>query len=995
MALLRRLWTRRPRCFPRPVLLSGVLACVFYQTLVLLRGRLKSAPPAAPRDNASAETRFEELLLLQQPERLVPLLEVWLNQTDVDKAQQNQAGWAGRAVVLIGQHLASHTEVQLYQRVLQQHGYSVSLDRYAETSTVLRQDTRPGSRLWAVLICLRGSEKSCHKRATSYHIQAHQQVNVIAGITWAFSDAGGTCRFWTDSQVSGMALPIIPSACKSPNSQPRGDHSPINDDRSEPETSPGRPSSRGFVATVTVYVLVTSLSPLMAFLHSTGLVRLGFVKHGHATKLQAFFLKRLGSDTYLQPLDNMKEAIGTVLLAAAISSEGSVAPVRCQLCFQLMTFTLHFSGSLVPKIIKVHGELHFVDLEDPGFEGQILKEFILEDALNLLLQSNARQNRVLTSFLGTESRIRQEFSGGCTGGLCLSPGVGSLLLHFFGQLERRGPFEVLYPNPSVELSGVQLQLSQMHQRARRAREGTSLTVLLDQALFLLVQQHQNRLMSRADDSDMLRSRNLTKVTQNSQHRTGETRPHLYFYITPSRPSGVKKCKEPSLRQLYTSPQLTLTPPFSPHVKEYRTEVPFDVVTVKIRAEPASCHCQVHLDERRGPRVANYPIGLGNSRVSILVVDDSDVEPVIVTVYTLHIFRESRPSLPVFEEYTICGFLQDCGLVVRPSLPCGLEPIPQTPSSGHPQASTRPCESGDAPGRWVVPCLSCSDNRTCDWRMVSWQPHNCYYPLMDGPQLQKCMKERKVMFIGDSTNRGMMYYFMERVNGTLEEWGKAHDTLVYHDVNNGSTLISYSYYPQFWLGKEQRPTFEAALRQLIQRTRPLKNSPQTVLVAGGVQWLNVNHLKILQQVLKREDLLNISVVVKSLGMGFHLPVDGVHSLSQTGVQDLFSLNENILAAAKLYGYEVIDTLSITMGRYKEFLQGRCACHFHEVGKFTFSTTPQHRKMKLFRHAAATWSGPGEALALWELDSRAESPYHVRGPVNEVYSEILLSRMCASN
>uniref|UniRef100_A0A8C9WEM4 Cadherin like and PC-esterase domain containing 1 n=1 Tax=Scleropages formosus TaxID=113540 RepID=A0A8C9WEM4_SCLFO len=472
-------------------------------------------------------------------------------------------------------------------------------------------------------------------------------------------------------------------------------------------------------------------------------------------------------------------------------------------------------------------------------------------------------------------------------------------------------------------------------------------------------------------------------------------PRTFLYIPLFFHSGVKKCKEPSLRQLYTSPQLTLTPPFSPHVKEYQAEVPFDVVTVRIRAEPASCRCQVRLDERRGPRVANYPIGLGNSRVNILVVDESEAEPVIVTIYTLRIFRDSRPSLPVFDEYVTCGFLQDCGLVVQPRLPCGLEPISQAASSGDLQASMRPCMSGDAPGRWVVPCLSCSDNRTCDWRLVSWQPHHCYYPRLEGPHLQKCMKERKVMFIGDSTNRGMMYYFMERVNGTLEEWDKAHDTLIYRDVNNGSTLVSYSYYPQFWLEKERRPTFEVALQQLIRRTRPLENSPQTVLVAGGVQWLNVNHLKILQQVLKRENLFNILVVVKSLGMGFHLPVDGVHSLSLRGVQDLYSMNEKILTTAKLYGYQVIDTLSITMGRYKEFLQGRCACHFHEVGKLTFSTTPQHRKMKLYRHASETWSRPSEPLALRELWSRSDSPYHVRGPVNQVYSEILLSRMCAGS
>lgn len=44
--------------------------------------------------------------------------------------------------------------------------------------------------------------------------------------------------------------------------------------------------------------------------------------------------------------------------------------------------------------------------------------------------------------------------------------------------------------------------------------------------------------------------------------------------------------------------------------------------------------------------------------------------------------------------------QDCGLVVRPDQPCGLEPIPGTRSSEEAQASPRPCLSGDEPGRFI-------------------------------------------------------------------------------------------------------------------------------------------------------------------------------------------------------------------------------------------------------------------------------------------------------
>lgn len=51
--------------------------------------------------------------------------------------------------------------------------------------------------------------------------------------------------------------------------------------------------------------------------------------------------------------------------------------------------------------------------------------------------------------------------------------------------------------------------------------------------------------------------------------------------------------------------------------------------------------------------------------------------------------------------------------------------------------------------------------------------------------------------------------------------------------------------------------------------------------------------------------------------------------QAEVQNLWNENLVILDTAKNFGYEVVDTFVITMGRYKEFLQGKCGCHFHEV------------------------------------------------------------------
>ena len=63
-----------------------------------------------------------------------------------------------------------------------------------------------------------------------------------------------------------------------------------------------------------------------------------------------------------------------------------------------------------------------------------------------------------------------------------------------------------------------------------------------------------------------------------------------------------------------------------------------------------------------PRTAHYPVGLGDSRVQVLLVDQGagpGAEPVVMTTYTLHLFREGPPSLPLFGNHVMCGFIQVC------------------------------------------------------------------------------------------------------------------------------------------------------------------------------------------------------------------------------------------------------------------------------------------------------------------------------------------------
>ncbi|EGV97847.1 Uncharacterized protein C7orf58 [Cricetulus griseus] len=85
----------------------------------------------------------------------------------------------------------------------------------------------------------------------------------------------------------------------------------------------------------------------------------------------------------------------------------------------------------------------------------------------------------------------------------------------------------------------------------------------------------------------------------------------------------------------------------------------------------------------------------------------------------------------------------------------------------------------------------------------------------------------------------------------------------------------------------------------------------------------------------------------------------------------------------------------MGRHKEFLQGNCGCHFHEVVKSKLSREHHVIKMKRSKnHIVGKYFSSQNKLQRQNSVPNVHSPYHVRGPINQVCSEILLSRMCAS-
>uniref|UniRef100_A0A8D1Z7W7 Cadherin like and PC-esterase domain containing 1 n=1 Tax=Sus scrofa TaxID=9823 RepID=A0A8D1Z7W7_PIG len=949
----------RRRFCPRPFLVGLVVAvCLFYQTLTLRGSRKLTATVPAAAPNTPTETQASRCQKgFPVDKQCVFLSDNAQEIRKIEESVETHFGSHGRRAILYHSPSSSKMELKLHQHILTQLHYTVVVveERLFGADLGLRLLEKGGLDSWNLLICLssrKAGGKPCISKEDMCQLGLHQKVNIVPEIQHQLCRKEGLCQIIR--RFPELQLPVSPSVCLDQSTQLKLSTSSHllktaksrtwkpGDWRREQlnQTTVLAPretvlQAKDLSVILKAYVLVTSLSPLRAFIHSTGTVWNPPKKKRFTVKLQTFFETFLRASSPLQAFDKMKEAISKLLLAAEVFSEtstlGPKAFDRCRLCFQLLTFDIGYGSVRSPVVLQVHEHLNFQD-DNMDFEDQNTEEFLLKDTFNFLLSNESSLSIFSEIFQGLyRSGVFKSEDYQKELNQCLSLEEINSIMTFIKELGNLGQFQLLFPSATP---GFQSLMREFYDMANPMRKPGS-TVAQYRSLLNVFEQFQ-LLKKKAPlyplEWNSFAEDESIKKPQGSLDGIEIKKAAVPQNINETKEihcSNADKDTQCHIKQIFTYPRLKLNPEFNPEIKDYYSEVPFDVVTLTIGAETSKCHCKVYLHEGAGPSFANYPLGLGMNKISVLVVDESPAQGETLVTYKFAIYREDRPSLPLFEDFTACGFVQDCGLLIQPEETCGLQPV----SSDYIEAISQPelkiCPSGDTKGQWIVPCLSCSDNRTCDWREITWQPHDCQYSILTKPQLQQCLGGRKILFIGDSTNRGIMYYLIERLNDTLQEWQKVHGTKFYHNVNGGKTPISYSYYPQFWISPSLRPTFEKALEHLLQRSRPLENTSQTVLVVGGVQWLNSNHLQIIHKVLKRENLLNILVIIKTLGIGFHLPVDGVHFLTQSEVQNLWKENLIILDAAKTYGYEVVDTFTITMGRYKEFLQGTCGCHFHEV------------------------------------------------------------------
>ncbi|KFP91594.1 Cadherin-like and PC-esterase domain-containing protein 1, partial [Apaloderma vittatum] len=679
----------RRLCRPRPFLLALVVAiCLFCQTLTpLMTSSILSAVVHGIAPSKLAKTqqgRYKEV----SPSNTHCFLP-GSNSQAVKKIEDSilqHFGARTRRAVLYAPSAHRETDRQLCQRILAKHGYTVTVLENRRLVEDPRHESPYHSAIgpWDLLICLlsrKNDGTGCIQTEDLNHLELFQKVNLLPEIQHFLCRGEGLCQIM--KVFSDLQLPLVSLECsghpglsraRAASNVSQGSESPgkrrpahlrhwwkesTSTQMNRVPASPGHKDSlkaQDLSVIIKAYVLVTSLTPLRAFIYSKTTVWHPPKKKYFSVKLQKFFEIFFKNSSPQQAFNNMKEAINKLLLITEVFSESSASgPIsfnQCSQCFQMLTFDIGFGTSMYPVVLEVHENFDFQDEDELSIQDQAFKELLFEDTFKFLLSNESSTSsliEILQKIYG--SAMNKDVTYHTEVEQCLSLEEINSMITFIKELKNIGQFELLFPSSAPKTQTLLQDLYHIVDPMRQLGSVLTLHWLLSRLL------EQFQLMTKEAHT------NLSEWTVNQA--SSRTLLIVSVYLSALHYSSKPKERQCSydkdtlshIRQIFTSPQLELKPQFNPKIKEYYAEVPFDMVTVKIGAEPSNCQCQVHLDEKKGPSIANYPLGLGLNKVIILITDDSQPSPQVVSSYKITIYREDRPSLPLFDDYMMCGFVQ--------------------------------------------------------------------------------------------------------------------------------------------------------------------------------------------------------------------------------------------------------------------------------------------------------------------------------------------------
>ncbi|XP_054163074.1 cadherin-like and PC-esterase domain-containing protein 1 [Oppia nitens] len=975
---------------------------------------------------------------------------------EIEEMTTSKQKTSTKLALIRGQRSVIFRDFAAYRQALEKHKYSIDAPNWLQskrrTSTQMAQNIT-NLKEWLILICLtfnNGDDGFCLQQKDIQMLRPFQKVNRIPGLRNLLWKRDTFCTTMSEARKVHLIMknPVTPLCFVMPNQFQQfvdvaeamgysaewllkpitiGSHVSGNG----PQlinifTNEGRNKLReynikkaviqqyvanpllvfGQPVNLRLYVIVTSMAPLRAYVHSEGLVFHRYEYNKNYKKIPGrtwilsqfwqFISKNYGNDKTKRTINRIYRAILQTLLITeamlitqqqqhsrmhsnSINSETN-AFTKCNSCFHLMAFDIVLNATLDPFIIDLNGQPNMQESrkDESPLIGKV-KKLVIDDVIGLISATDSVANDVSEALdevindnigvMGTSCHISHD--------LCLSRDDLNYLLNSRREALSKGSFKNLYPSLGIDNNNELIEeLSQLIVAQRVDQTPDEITVHRTADLHSLLMSLERYYYRHIIDEDYGDSAGNTNDHSNHNQITIQNNSVFLSNKSPFDSSVINDCSDepstlPYLASIELSPKLQLIPPFSPFITQYHCNVSYEQLLVNVWAKAHNCQSEVRLDDKFGSsRATNYTLGIGVNKISLVVIDISHTEPWVINTYTILINRvplsHKVPDFAAQLPHRVCSFTQDCDMRVFSRNQCGL-----TEQSNYPdwrtylyrQSLTIKCKTGAESGQWLVPCVSCSNSSSCYWHEVRWDPINCHYPTLSQNRLQQCLTNKKILFVGDSTNRGIMHYLIERFNGSLMDWDKTHDLKIYPNMNRKKTVISFAYYPKFWLPTNQRPSFDKAVYQLFEKVQPLENSSNTVLVFGGVQWLATQHIHMLLKTLENLKLQGIKLVMKTLGAGFHQHIEGVHCLTLKEQQKLALHNQELIQYGLKLGLEVVDTYNITIARFKDFMPGKCGCHFHQVSELSSN----------------------------DINS-VQPTYRVDGPINAIYTNILIGRIC---
>ncbi|KAF6778601.1 hypothetical protein AHF37_01707 [Paragonimus kellicotti] len=213
------------------------------------------------------------------------------------------------------------------------------------------------------------------------------------------------------------------------------------------------------------------------------------------------------------------------------------------------------------------------------------------------------------------------------------------------------------------------------------------------------------------------------------------------------------------------------------------------------------------------------------------------------------------------------------------------------------------------------------------------------PVTDLSKMHTCMMTQ-LIFVGDSTLRGLVNELIETITHTLPSTIETHEHVTV--ANLGCVSLRYAYYPLFNRELDKQATFMDHVRALSETPFP---AHEAIIVVGGVLWLNTTLLDELYEFITSKEFsgrfLKTHVVVKDQAAGFHSPISGLPSPFVTDRIRQAKTNNELITRAKQYGWTVLHSYNLTWTRVDHFLAyARCSCHFYQIQK---KFTPTEKAM----------------------------------------------------